>query len=307
MGRWKTAVCTGVILAAAALGAALAPAAHGQTPPPERKQGPRIVQFSGAGSWIGVSVRDLADEDIAKAKLPGPGGVIVEEVSAESPAQTAGVKVGDVIVEYDGERVRGTRQFSRLVQETPAGRKVQASVMRDGQRTPLTLEPREGNAPRLFDGFDQLPDIARAWVAPVPPAPPTPPAAPVPPAPPVPPSFKYFDFDELLGRAGGGRLGVTVIDLEPQLADYFGTKEGVLVTSVRDDTSAAHAGLKAGDVITAINGSAVASSSALRQKMSALKDGEEFTIAAMRDKKALTLKGKAEVPAARRRTTAAIL
>jgi serine protease Do len=60
-----------------------------------------------------------------------------------------------------------------------------------------------------------------------------------------------------LPRGGARRLGVAVLELTPQLADYFGTKEGVLIASVRDWSPADRAGLKAGDVITAVDGIAV--------------------------------------------------
>jgi serine protease Do len=307
MRRWRTAAWTAAIVAAVGIGAALGPV-HGQVPPRARDSGPRVFQFAGGtGSWIGVSVRELADDDVTKAKLPASVGVWVEEVSKESPAETAGIRAGDVIVEYDGERVRGTRQFTRLVQETPAGRKVQASVIRDGQRVPLSVEPREGGGGNFFGELDRLPEMARGWMVPAPPAPPAPPsprAVPVPPAPPAPPRGNFdFDFGDLLGRVGSGRLGITITELQPQLADFFGTKAGVLVTSVTPDTAAAKAGLKAGDVITAFNGTPVTSTSELRQRSSALKDGEEFSVGVVRDKKPTTLKGKAEVSGARRRVT----
>ena len=64
-------------------GAAIGPTVHGQTAA-VRRETPRVVQFSGGGSWIGLSVRDLGDEDVAKTKLPAPGGVLVEEVSTET-------------------------------------------------------------------------------------------------------------------------------------------------------------------------------------------------------------------------------
>ena len=48
----------------------------------------------------------------------------IDEVNEDSPAEKAGIKAGDIVVEYDGERVRSARQFTRLVQETPEGRSV---------------------------------------------------------------------------------------------------------------------------------------------------------------------------------------
>ena len=111
-----------------------------------------------------------------------------------------------------------------------------------------------------------------------------------------------FDFDGLLGR-GSARLGVTVSDLQPQLAEYFGVKDGVLVSTVTADSAAAKAGIKAGDVITTLNGSSVSSPAELRQRASRLNDGDELSIGIMRDKKAMTLKGKVEGVSPRRRTT----
>jgi serine protease Do len=301
MGSWKTVVWATGILVATGIGAEIAPPAEGQTKI-ARQVKPAIVQvLAGTGSWIGVSVRDVVADDVSKMKLQGPAGVVVEEVTGESPAETAGLKAGDVIVEFDGERVRSTRQFTRLVQETPSGRKVQASVVREGQRVPLSIEPQAFGKGQYFDG--EFPPFAKNWfMPPVPPAPPAPAAPPDAPAPPVPPAFRgFFDFDELIGR-GSGRLGVSVSDLQPQLADYFGVKDGVLVTSVTSDSPASKAGLKAGDVITTLNGSSVSSPSDLRTRASRLRDGEEFSIGVTRDKKSLTLKGKAEEVAPRHRT-----
>lgn len=301
MGSWKTVVWATGILVATGIGAEIAPPAEGQTKI-ARQVKPAIVQvLAGTGSWIGVSVRDVVADDVSKMKLQGPAGVVVEEITGESPAETAGLKAGDVIVEFDGERVRSTRQFTRLVQETPSGRKVQASVVREGQRVPLSIEPQAFGKGQYFDG--EFPPFAKNWfMPPVPPAPPAPAAPPAAPAPPVPPAFRgFFDFDELIGR-GSGRLGVSVSDLQPQLAEYFGVKDGVLVTSVTSDSPASKAGVKAGDVITTLNGSSVSSPSDLRTRASRLRDGEEFSIGVTRDKKSLTLKGKAEEVVPRHRT-----
>jgi S1-C subfamily serine protease len=93
---------------------------------------------------------------------------------------------------------------------------------------------------------------------------------------------------------------MTVGDLSDQLAGYFGVKDGVLVTSVADDSAAAKAGIKAGDVVTSFNGSDVTQPSDLRRRIQRLEDGDEFTVGVVRDKKSLTLKGKAETARSRR-------
>jgi S1-C subfamily serine protease len=87
---------------------------------------------------------------------------------------------------------------------------------------------------------------------------------------------------------------VTVQDLTPELAEFFGTKDGVLVASVNKDTPAAKAGLKAGDVLTAIDGKSVGSSSELIDQLRE-KSGE-ITVSVVRDKKALSLKATLDKP-----------
>jgi serine protease Do len=299
MKPWKTAALAAALTGAAAAGAAYAPTVHAQS---SRTVAPRAVEIFGGGSRIGVSIKDVEENDAKAAKQTQPGGVLIAEVEEDSPASRAGIKKGDVVVEFDGERVRSARQFARLVQETPAGRKAAASVIRDGQRLTLTIEPRESNALSRLGDLDTarvFRDFGRDFRFDMP-MPPAPPAAPVPPArptPPVPPSLP--DFETFVWRSGN-TLGMTVGDLSDQLAGYFGVKDGVLVTSVADDSAAAKAGIKAGDVVTSFNGEAVSQPSDLRRRVQRLQDGDEFTVGVVRDKKSLTLKGKAETTRPRR-------
>jgi serine protease Do len=286
----KTGALAAALLGAAGAGAAFGPTAYGQSV--RIVDTPRVQVFTG-GSRIGVTVADL---DAADAK--GTGGVRVESVEAESPAATAGLQTGDVIVEFDGERVRSVRQFSRLVSETPAGRQVTAAVMRDGKRTSLSITPRDASAFH-FDGdmwraVDEVREMAR--IAPHP--------TPRPPSPPRPPrAFGYEPFALLWGN----QLGVTVDSLSDQLKEYFGVKDGVLVTSVTENSAASKAGLRAGDVITSLNGSRIDSPSELREEIREVDPGQEFTLEITRDRKPMTLKGKAEEPRSRRSTTRVIL
>jgi serine protease Do len=266
-----------------ALAGALVLAAGAGAPAPVQAQDSdsvtRVFQFVGRGSHIGVSVEDLDDADVKQTK----GGVKVETVTPGGPADKAGVKAGDTITDFDGERVRSTMQFSRLVQETPAGRQVAVALSRAGQRMNLTITTEQRS---LSDDFGvRMLDVPRA----VRPAIPRPPATPRPPA--MAPEF--FDMPLLRG-AGGRRLGVTVEGLDEQLAEYFGVKDGVLVKSVLADSAAQKAGIKAGDVITAINGSKVYEASDLNRALDRLESSGEFTAEIVRDKKPQSVKGKVE-------------
>ena len=284
MKAGMTAVLVGGLLAAAGLGAAFAPAAHGQNDPSATKGMRALDVLRGRGSHIGVSIRELDENDSKAGKLSSQHGVLVEGVTEDGPAARAGIKTGDVLLEFDGERVRSVRQFTRLVQETPPGRKVQASLVRDGQKVNVTIEPRESNAFSGFAGFHEPP--ARAGRAvPVPPVPPELPMVP--------------DIQSFAWRSSNG-LGIGVTDLSSQLAEYFGAKDGVLVTSVTDNSAGAKAGLKAGDVITSVNGNEITQAADLRRRIQRLEGGDEFTLGVLREKKSLTLKGKLDPTGSRR-------
>ena len=301
MNAWKMAAVAAALLVASGAGAAFLPPVHGQSP--TRAVAPRALEIlGGRGSQIGVTIRDVEDSDAKAGKLATQGGVVIEDVAEDSPASRAGIKKGDIVVEFDGERVRSVRQFTRLVQETPAGRKAQASVVRDGQRINVTVEPRDSNGFNVFgdlEGARVLGDFGRDFSFDIP-APPPRPARPATPAPPALPAVPAFpDIDTFVWRTGSG-LGISVDYLSDQLAVYFGVKEGVLVTSIADNSAASKAGIKAGDIITSFNGSDVAAPSDLRRRTQRLQDGEDFTVGVVRDKKSLTLMGKAETTRSRR-------
>jgi serine protease Do len=295
MKSWNNVTRAGALAAAVLLVAAVDPPVHGQDREARVVRAPGV--FPGHGGEIGVSVRDVEGEGATRGNAAGAPGVIIDRVTPGSPAEKAGIKQGDVVVEFDGERVRSVRQFTRLVQETPPGRRVPAAVTRDGQRITVQVEPRAADPIRLLGNLDSAPvlgDLTREFdfAFPTPPDPPPPPApaprAPRAPAFPMPP-----DIQNYMGRFEGG-LGITVSSLSNQLAEYFGVKQGVLVTEVREDSAAHSAGFKAGDVLTTLNGSEVSAPSDVRQRTQRLQDGDEFTAEVVRDRKPVTLKGKFE-------------
>ena len=292
-------VAAAVVFGATAAAGALAPAA--EPPAADTQAKTKIVQRAQGSPFVspgrgrlGVALRDVEEQDAKTARLSSPAGAVVEDVAEGSAAETAGLRKGDVIVEFDGERVRSARQLTRLVSETPEGRKVAAVVLRDGQKTTVSLELQPGGG-TVFEKLHELEDWGRNFPFELPARPARPPRAS--PRSDVQPPASWGDN---LFSGGAGRLGISVDDLSSQLAEYFGTKDGVLVTSVQDGSLGARAGLKAGDVITALNGSAIRNPAELRRRLQAMSEGEEFTIAVMRDRKPQSVKGKMEGQGRRR-------
>lgn len=242
---------------------------------------PDVMVLDGRGAQLGVMVSDV---DVKATS----GGVKIDEVNPDSPAEKAGIKAGDVVVEYDGEKVRSARQFTRLVQETPEGRAVTIALLRDGKRQTVNATPETG---RMTWNFG--PEVDRAMRE-------------------AERGMREFRFDAVpefrfddreprrfeyrlperampFMRQHRGRLGVSVQSITPELAEFFGAKNGgALVSSVAPDSAASKAGVTAGDVIVSINGRAVADSDELIREIEDISG--EATIVVLRDKKQVTLK-----------------
>jgi serine protease Do len=234
---------TELVLAVALLVAALPASAAAQA-----NRGFDIMTLVGPGSTIGVEISELDTTSVQR----GDNGVVIKSVRQGTPASRAGLQAGDIVLEFDGERVRSARQFRRLVEETPPGRQVEALVLRDKSRRTVTVTP-EGSSTRVQ------------------------PAEP-------------FSFERRLpGLVPGipvqGRLGATVMSLEPQLASYFGTDGGALITSVTDGSPAATAGLKAGDVILRVGNRSVDAPADVTDAIRAAAPGKPLEIEVRRDRK----------------------
>jgi serine protease Do len=89
--------------------------------------------------WLGVSIAEVADEDVARYRLKEPGGVLVRQVVAGQPADKGGVKANDVILGVDGARVNEPRDLQRIISSTPVGKSVKLSMIREGQATEVSV------------------------------------------------------------------------------------------------------------------------------------------------------------------------
>ena len=179
------------------------------------------------------------------------------------PASKAGIKHGDVILEYNGQHVEGGAQFVRMVQEIPAGRKAELQVWRNGARQSVTatIGTRQERA------FTFIPNI---------------------PFPPELPMIPDTPHDMFAWRST--LLGIETEGLNSQLAEFFGVKEGVLVRSVIKGSAAETAGLKAGDVITKVDGKVVTSPRTLTPLLR--KSDKSLTLTVVRNHKEITLNVK---------------
>jgi serine protease Do len=213
------------------------------------------------GTYLGVNLAEIDANRAKELKLKEDYGVEISRVEENSPAEKAGVKTGDVVLEYNGQRVEGMEQFGRMVRETPPGREAKLTISRNGAVQTLTAVlgsrkfPFSGNFP---PGFEV-------------------------------PEFHMPDIPQIFTTIRSPMLGVEAESLGTQLAVYFGVKEGVLVRSVLENTPAQKAGIKAGDVITKVDGMAVSAPSELSNAVRAANAKKTYAIELVRDRKPVTV------------------
>lgn len=233
----------------------------------EKEEGRRAMALAtvhdGGQPWLGVRLNDITAEKARELKLPGEYGVLVGDVEEDSPAAKAGLAEKDVILEFAGERVRSAAQLKRLVRETPPGRSVTLVVSRAGQTRTLNVKlearPEGFRVPHFEMPRIEIPEI---------------------------PDLNVHIL------TGGGRLGISADELTPQLANYFGVKQGkgVLVREVVAGTPAEKAGLKAGDCIVRIGDTDVDSISDVHRALSRVSgEKRDVTLTIVRDRREQTL------------------
>lgn len=265
--------------------------AIGQTPD-AKKDDKKTAQtfsmfFDGDGGYLGVQTVEISRDNLAKFGLPEVRGVGVEKVVENSPAAAAGIRDGDVILRFNGEEITSGRKLSRLVSETSPDHQVRLTVLRGGSEQEITatvgkrpgVKFGDGNFKFDFPQFDhfempqlkgleKLKDLPQLHNL---------------------PQFKDFPKFEGPGvwtspdgnsrvftwRSGEGRIiGVSVQPLTKQLATHFGVESGMMISEVRENSAAAKAGLRAGDIIVEANGKAVKNDFDLIREVNSKKEGD---------------------------------
>lgn len=274
--RTKWIATATILLLTLPLGAQPAPPPPAPPSPPEAPRQFKIMTIGGSVNYLGIGVKEIIGERAKELKLKEEAGVEVTRVDAGSPAEKAGLKAGDAVLEYQGNRVEGTEQFVRFVRETPAGRVVKLKIVRGGASQNLTatigerqnsivgMSPKdrelvERDMARMRERLKSMPEV------------------------------RMPDIPHAVMGWRSGMLGIDGESIEGQLADYFGAKDGVLVRNVAKDMPAAKAGIKAGDIVLKVEENKVRSPRDITSAIRTAKNRKPLKVTVLRQKAEMTL------------------
>jgi len=221
------------------------------------------------GGFLGVYAENVSRDNMGRYNLHQVRGVGVTQVVKDSPAEKAGLRKDDVILRIDGENVTSVRKLNRLVSEIAPDQTVRVVISRGGSEQELTATiGKHDNMSAVRSLGGENPQVWK-WEGPL----------------------ANGDNDMVFALGNSRRIGVSTMELTKQLAEYFGIADGkgVLVTSVSADSPAAKAGLKAGDVITAIDDEKVEGTGDISRAINSKKDGD-VTLTIFRNKSQQTIR-----------------
>jgi hypothetical protein len=268
----------------AALAALTALALTGQPAPllaqdEDGDRGMRVFTYAMGRPRIGVTVDSKADKEQDKV------GARIASVTSDGPADKAGLKAGDVVTRFNGVALGGVkgededesgpaRKLVELARKLDAGDTVEVEYRRgnESKKTKVIAQDLSRHGAGSF--HFEMPDLPRGrWEG---------------------GEFRRMPL-ELEGGPGGFRVfrgrngGLELADINPELGEYFGAKEGVLVLSTPRDTTLP---LKAGDVIVSIDGRTPTSEAHARRILGSYDGGETAKLEILRRQKKLTVSWK---------------
>ena len=165
--------------------------------------------------YIGVMIQNVTPALAQEFNLKAPTGALIGDVVANGPADQAGLKDGDVVTEFNGQKITDSRQLQLAVAETSPGSKATVKILRDGDSKTLEVTVKQ------LPGTGSVADAG---------------------------SQNGNDTGTLNG------IGVGDLDPQTRAQFHIpDTVHGAVVTQVEPGSAAAEAGLKTGDVIESIN------------------------------------------------------
>jgi predicted metalloprotease with PDZ domain len=199
--------------------------------------------------WLGVAIQDITSQMEKAMDLKSRDGALVGEVERKSPAEAAGIKEGDIIIQFAGKNIGDTNDLQKAVADTKPESKVTVVVMRKGEKK--TLDVVVGKKPSITRMITVSPRGKG--------------------------SFSVF-----LGSQNF--QGMSLRELNEQLGQYFGVPEGsgVLVWEVEKGSAADKAGVKAGDVLTTVGKKKIKSLRDVGRALGIYDDGEKAELDVVR-------------------------
>lgn len=198
-------------------------------------------------AWLGVKIQTVTDEIAESLGLKQATGALVVEVTEKSPAAKAGLKAGDVILEFDGRNVPEMRGFPRIVAQTQVGKTVTITVWRDGRQVSLRSTLGESDESEMAGAEDPFPSAT--------------PATPE-------------QTTELLGMEL-----VAITDVTRRAHNLKKDDKGLLVRRITPDSPAWKRGVRQGDVLAGINDVDLTSVETLKTELAkAGKEGRKFAL-----------------------------
>lgn len=245
-------------------------------PADERNQtfGKLLVQRA----YLGVELGELTEAKSKELKVDGAKGALVERVLPGTPADTAGLKTDDVVVAIDGKQVATGAELREALGAHAAGDTVSLEVLRAGTRMTFsaTLSGRFGDR-AFWHSQNGLPFYRGG----------------------LPEGFE-LGGPGVFALSSAPRLGVAVLPMTDELRDYFGVEhgKGVLVSAVSKGSAAATAGIRAGDVLVAVDGEAVARAGDIARALSAKGSEAPRTVSVelVRERSRMTVSATVEAP-----------
>jgi serine protease Do len=235
-----------------------------------------------AQGYLGVSVRDVTPDELPALKLKDAHGAEIILVDHDAPAGKAGLHEHDVVLQMNGQAIEGQDQCRRMLRESPPGKTITLIISRDGQQLTITTQMAVSQEQVEREASEQHLKVPE-------------------PAPSIADSTDGFSppssSEPSRGNSFIGSLlmnpsytGAMLEKMSTQLADYFGVSSGagLLVRSVIDNSPAALAGMRAGDVVIKADSKPVATTNDWARTIKN-SHGHPLSITIMRDKKEQTL------------------
>lgn len=230
---------------------------------------PNFVKKTKQG-YLGVVIENIVNKIRTNDKTITTSQIIVKEVVENSPAEKCGLKENDIIVKINGEKIDDVEKFTEKIREFKPNTKISLIVLRDDKTKTFTptLSEFEGEKSISIEidheeNHEEDDDDEKKIVI-------------------IKKRMNEFS-DECCS------CGMKFRKLGPQLAEYFGVKEGLLVVEVENESDAQKSGFKAGDVIVKANGERVNNFDDIIEVVSENEDDKEISFEVMRKEKTISL------------------